>query len=83
MDQVIISALEPMLSVKQAAAFLQVPPATIYNWIYQKRLTSYRVGNGPRARIRFKLADLEGLLRRVRAKQDVPAAALLGRRGDA
>lgn len=73
MESIIISSLEPMLNVKQAAAYLQVSPGTIYNWIYQKRLTTHRIGNGPRAKIRFKIADLDSAMRKIKATQPLSA----------
>lgn len=65
-SHVIISTLEPMLDVQQAAQYLRISPTTLYNWVQAKRLPCFRLGTGPRAPIRFKVADLDGYMRKVK-----------------
>lgn len=62
-----ISTLEPMLTVRQVAALLQVSPNTVYNWVSQQRLKAHRFGPGPRGSIRFKLADISNAMRELSA----------------
>ena len=47
-----------LLTVKEAAAFMQVRPKSVYAWVAAGRLPCLRAGN----RIRFRLSDLESWL---------------------
>ena len=47
----------------EAAAYLNVRPATLYDWARENRVAYSRLGDGPRAAMRFLRADLDDFLR--------------------
>lgn len=52
--------MEDMLTVDDAARFLQISPKTLRNWVAYKKIPYYKVGGA----IRFKTVKLEAWLRR-------------------
>jgi excisionase family DNA binding protein len=60
------AALEPLLNVRQAAAFLGLRPGTVYLWAETGRLPSYKVGTLRR----FRLSELEAHLKAHREGPD-------------
>ena len=54
--------MEPLVTVKDAAAQLAVSSAAIRKWIYQGKLPAVRAGRV----VRLRPADLEAFLRRAR-----------------
>ena len=63
---------EEYLTVAQAAAFLHVSQSTIWRWIEQQELPSYRVGH---RRVWIKKADLERLITPARPSGNERGAA--------
>jgi excisionase family DNA binding protein len=52
------------VSPKEAAEHLGLSIKTIYNWIQQGRLPSYKTGAHRGGRVLIKLKDVEGALQR-------------------
>lgn len=50
---------ERLLDVKAAAKMLGVAPSTVYQWSYERRIASVKIG----ASLRFRLSDIEKLIR--------------------
>jgi excisionase family DNA binding protein len=46
----------------EAAAILGVDTKTIYNLVHERELRAFRIGTGPRARIRIPRGAIEELL---------------------
>ena len=59
------ASFEDLLSVREAARLLRVSESTIWRWINEDALPSYRVG---RKRVYLKRAELTPLLRPARMK---------------
>ena len=58
--------LDPLLTVPQAAAYLAVKPATVYQWVWKRRIPFLKAGAG----VRFRRADLDAWLARRSRKED-------------
>jgi excisionase family DNA binding protein len=56
--------MEPLLTVRETAAWLQVKPATLYTWAYRAQIPSQKVGKA----LRFCRPDIETWLRRQAKK---------------
>ena len=52
-----------LLDVHEAAALLGVAPKTLYRWAYERRVPIVKLF-GPRGALRFRLGDLQALIRR-------------------
>jgi hypothetical protein len=52
-----LRAREPLVGVREIAAYLNVAPS----WVYENavRLGARRLGDGPRARLRFSLTEVD------------------------
>lgn len=48
-----------LLDVREAAAFLSVKPATLYQWAYQRRIPVVKLMGRS---LRFRLSDLERII---------------------
>ena len=46
---------QTMLSVPQAAEYLSISPKTMWTWLAERRLPSYRLGRS----VRLKVSDLD------------------------
>jgi len=57
------SSTERLLDVKEAATMLALKPATLYQWAYERRIPVVKL-SGPRGPLRFRLSDVEALIRR-------------------
>ena len=55
------AAPDRLLDVHEAAAFLAVKPATLYQWAYQRRIPVVKLF-GPRGALRFRESDLRALI---------------------
>jgi len=44
-----------LMTVQEAATFLQISVSTLYGWVWQRRIPFVKVGRA----LRFQLADLE------------------------
>jgi len=49
-----------LMQVPDAATYLSVSPKTIWSWVYERRLPSYRLGRS----VRLKQSDLDAFLQR-------------------
>jgi excisionase family DNA binding protein len=56
------SGSEPLVSVREAAEYLGVRPATVYLWAELERIPSYKLG----ALRRFRLSELASHVERFR-----------------
>lgn len=52
-----------LLDVDEAAALLGIARKTLYRWSYERRLPVVKLF-GPRGALRFRLGDLQALIRR-------------------
>ena len=52
-----------LLDVNEAASLLGVAPKTVYKWSYERRLPVVKLF-GDRGALRFRLSDLQALIRR-------------------
>jgi len=52
----------PWLTLREAAAYVRTSPRFISNRIRDGSLPAARLGDGPRARIRVRREDVDGLL---------------------
>ena len=57
------NAPDRLLDVHAAAAMLSLKPSTLYQWAYERRIPVVKLF-GPRGALRFRLSDIEGLIRR-------------------
>jgi excisionase family DNA binding protein len=53
---------ERLLDVHEAAALLGLKPATLYQWAYKRRIPVVKLF-GPRGALRFRLNDVEQLIK--------------------
>jgi len=49
----------PLMTVREAASFLQISISTLYGWAWQRRIPFVKVGRA----LRFDKADLEEFVR--------------------
>lgn len=52
----------PFMTPQEAADYLRITKQTLYNLVYQQKITPIRMGNGVRARLLFKKAELDRYL---------------------
>lgn len=52
-----------LLDVHEAAALLGLAPATLYGWVYRRRLPVVKL-SGPRGPVRFRASDIARLIER-------------------
>lgn len=53
---------ERLLDVHEAAALLSVSPRTLYQWAYKRRISVVKLF-GPHGALRFRLSDVERLIK--------------------
>lgn len=51
--------VDRLVNVKEAATMLAVKESTIYQWAYQRRIASVKLGRG----LRFRLSDIQRIIR--------------------
>ena len=64
-------AREPLVGVRELAEYLAVQPSWIYE--HADELGARRLGNGPRARLRFSLAEADERLSTCSAGRESPS----------
>ena len=73
-----------LLDVHEAAAMLGLQPGTLYQWAYERRIPTVKLG-GPRGPVRFRLSTLAKLIekseRPARRPTSGPGSAPLPIRG--
>jgi excisionase family DNA binding protein len=52
-----------LLDVHEAAELLGLAPATLYGWVYRRRLPVVKL-SGPRGPVRFRASDISQLIER-------------------
>lgn len=56
-----VPALDRLLTVKKAAELLGLEPATLYGWVYRRRIPVVKL-SGKRGPVRFRESDLAKLI---------------------
>ncbi|MDR0533101.1 MAG: helix-turn-helix domain-containing protein [Verrucomicrobiales bacterium] len=55
--------IERLLNKNEAAKFLGIAVRTLDHWMQQRKIPFHKIGTARKSIVRFKLADLEELLR--------------------
>ncbi len=53
-----MDANRKMITVPEAAEYLRASPKTIWTWIYERKLPSYRLGRS----VRLRVSDLDAFI---------------------
>jgi hypothetical protein len=62
-----VPTAEPLLSLEDAATRGAWTPRTLREMVRRGEVPAYRIGSGPRARLRFRWSEIEAALRPVAA----------------